>query len=133
MSNLISSRRFTALLFTTSALAVLALAPPALAQNLNNDVDASDGLVPTGCANQTALTPTPTDGRFRNIVSGRVQCLDDNARDNIVSGGFHTLGTFASNNTVRGSQNSIGDFSTGNHVDGFTNTCLLYTSDAADE
>jgi len=38
MSNLISSRRFTALLFTTSALAVLALATPALAQD--NDLDA---------------------------------------------------------------------------------------------
>ncbi len=102
-----------------STLALMASAPLAFA--LDNDVDAYDGSVLAGCANATPLTAAQTDGRFRNIVAGRQQCIETNARDNVVSGGFHTIGERAERNTVRGQQNTIGSFSSGNFVDGFTN------------
>ena len=111
-----------ALTLTASALSILCAAPTAFAQS--NDVDAYEGTVLAGCANTTPLTTAITDGRFRNIVAGRQQCIETNARDNVVSGGFHTIGERAERNTVRGQQNTIGDFSSGNFVDGSLNVIM---------
>jgi len=104
---------------TSGAVITLALASPATAQN--NDTDAYDGSVLTGCA-FTAITSASSNGRNGNDVSGGGHCIGDNADFNDISGRDNTIGANSDFNAVSGEDNVLGDANFNNLVSGYANT-----------
>ncbi len=104
MSNFISPRRVKALFLSTSTLAVLTFAAPAMAQD--NDVDAYDGTIPVGCAT-AALQATADNGRVGNIMAGTENCIRQNSSHNIVSGRNNHVEPDALYNFVLGHDNRV--------------------------
>lgn len=117
MSKINSPRRFAAFLLTTSA---IVLAQTASAQN--NDVDAYDGTIPTGCA-LAAIQETPSNDRVGNIVAGSENCIRHNSSHNIVSGNNNHIEPDALYNLVLGHDNRVNrqfgnyNFVHGNNID----------------